>query len=126
MDEEQEYTYKSESSPRYHAREVAKYRCAYHNALLVLASATPSLESYFMAENGRYFLESLPHRYGDAKLPEVIIADMNEQLPSGNTTDSVSKTDTRTQENLERKNSLFCCLTAEDIILLFPVNIAER
>ena len=69
MDEEQEYTYKSESSPRYHAREVAKYRCAYHNALLVLASATPSLESYFMAENGRYSLESLPHRYGDAKLP---------------------------------------------------------
>ena len=103
MDEEQEYTYKSESSPRYHAREVAKYRCAYHNALLVLASATPSLESYFMAENGRYSLESLPHRYGDAKLPEVIIADMNEQLSTGNTTAFSNELIQALEENLERK-----------------------
>lgn len=98
-----EYTYKSESSPRYHAREVAKYRCAYHNALLVLASATPSLESYFMAENGRYSLESLPHRYGDAKLPEVIIADMNEQLSTGNTTAFSNELIQALEENLERK-----------------------
>ena len=53
MDEEQEYSYKSESSPRYHAREIAKFRCSYDNALLVLSSATPSVESYYYAKNGR-------------------------------------------------------------------------
>lgn len=50
MDEEQEYSYKSESSPRYHAREIAKFRCSYDNALLVLSSATPSVESYYYAK----------------------------------------------------------------------------
>ena len=49
MDEEQEYSYKSESSPRYHAREIAKFRCSYNNALLVLSSATPSIETYYYA-----------------------------------------------------------------------------
>src|SRR5699024_8719149 len=71
LDEEQEHTYKSESSPRYHARDVAKFRCAYHKALLVLASATPSIESYYYAQTGRYTLNRLPHRYGGARLPKV-------------------------------------------------------
>ena len=62
LDEEQEHTYKSESSPRYHARDVAKFRCAYHKTLLVLASATPSIESYYYAQTGRYTLNlSLIH-----------------------------------------------------------------
>lgn len=85
MDEEQEYTYKSESSPRYHARDIAKYRCAYHKALLVLSSATPSVESYYLAENNRYSLNMLTARYGDAKLPIVTTVDMNEELEKGNT-----------------------------------------
>lgn len=103
MDEEQEATYKSESAPRYHAREVAKYRCAYHKALLVLASATPSLESYYLAENGRYTLHTLPERYGSATLPQVIVADMNAELPAGNTT-AFSRTLTDAlQANLARK-----------------------
>ena len=85
MDEEQEYTYKSESSPRYHARDVAKFRCAYHKALLVLSSATPSVESYYFAANGRYSLNSLTARYGEAELPNVTIVDMNEELGKGNT-----------------------------------------
>ncbi len=59
MDEEQEYSYKSESAPRYHAREIAMFRCAQHNALLVLSSATPSVETYYYAQNGRYSLNVL-------------------------------------------------------------------
>ncbi len=103
MDEEQEYTYKSEASPRYHAREVAKYRCAHHNALLVLASATPSLESYFMAKNGRYSLYTLSKRYGGAQLPQVIVADMNTQLLSGNMTAFSYELLQALEENLVRK-----------------------
>lgn len=80
MDEEQEYTYKSESSPRYHAREVARFRCAYHKAPLLLASATPSIESYYLArQGGSYELETLTQRYGEAQLPTVDIVDISEQ-----------------------------------------------
>lgn len=72
MDEEQEHTYKSEMSPRYHAREVAKFRAKNHNALLLLASATPSIESYARAQTGQYTLYTLQERYGNAVLPEVL------------------------------------------------------
>lgn len=85
MDEEQEGTYKSESAPRYHAREVAKYRCAYHKALLVLSSATPSVESYYHALSGRYTLNVLKNRYGSARLPDVEVVDMNGEAERGNT-----------------------------------------
>ncbi|MBP5304087.1 MAG: primosomal protein N' [Clostridia bacterium] len=78
FDEEQEHTYKSENSPRYHARDVAKFRCQYHKATLLLASATPSVESYYYAQNGRYSFFELSSRYGNATLPEVQIADMRE------------------------------------------------
>ena len=84
IDEEQEYTYKSESSPRYHARDVARYRCAQAGAMLLLASATPSVESYFAAESGRSELVELPGRYGDAQLPKVIVVDMKTELAAGN------------------------------------------
>ena len=76
IDEEQEHTYKSESSPRYHARDVAKFRCAHNNALLLLASATPSVESYYAAQSGRYSLCTLTGRYGDVPLPTVKTVDM--------------------------------------------------
>ncbi len=85
MDEEQEYSYKSESSPRYHAREIAKFRCAQNNALLVLSSATPSVETYYYATNGRYSLNKLSSRYGTATLPNVVTADMNIEVQNGNT-----------------------------------------
>ncbi|MBQ4154703.1 MAG: primosomal protein N' [Clostridia bacterium] len=84
MDEEQEHTYKSEQSPRFHAREVAKFRANYHNALLLLASATPSVESYSLAKSGKYGLVSLPHRYGNAVLPKVITVDMRREATHGN------------------------------------------
>lgn len=86
MDEEQEYSYKSESSPRYHARDIAKFRCAENNSLLVLSSATPSIETFYYAQNGRYSLNVLPKRYGTAVLPDVVRADMNLELQNGNVT----------------------------------------
>ena len=76
MDEEQEHTYKSDQNPKYHARDIARYRCATENALLLLASATPSLESYQKAVEGKYTLITMKRRYGAAKLPDVHIVDM--------------------------------------------------
>lgn len=76
MDEEGEHSYKSDMTPRYHARDIAKFRCVKHNALLLMASATPSLESYYYAKTGRYQLFTLNERYGRATLPDVRIVDM--------------------------------------------------
>ena len=76
IDEEQEHTYKSEQSPKYHARDIARYRCAESGALMLLCSATPSVESYEKAKRGVYTLVELKNRYGTARLPEVIISDM--------------------------------------------------
>lgn len=102
MDEEQEYTYKSEQTPRYHARDVAKLRCAAHNALLLLASATPSVESYYLASNGVYTLCTLKNRYGDAKLPDVIVSDMNSERLLGNTSGFGEELLKGLESNLER------------------------
>ena len=84
IDEEQENTYKSERTPRYNAKDVANFRCRYNKALLLLTSATPSLESYSNAIKGKYVLCELTERYGDAKLPEVITVDMKNEMKSGN------------------------------------------
>ncbi len=83
LDEEQEGSYKSENTPRYHARDVAKYRIARSGGLLVLGSATPLVESMFQAKEGRYHLFSLRQRYNQKELPQVIISDMKEALRSG-------------------------------------------
>lgn len=101
MDEEQEHTYKSESAPRYHARDVAKFRCAQQNALLILASATPSVESYAAAQSGRYSLNILDERYGDAVLPEVITVDLCEENAAGNRTAISRRLAAELQQNLE-------------------------
>lgn len=101
MDEEQESTYKSENSPRYHARDVAKYRCAYHKALLVLSSATPSVETYYCAQIGRYGFNVLPDRYGTARLPEVDVVDMNRELERGNRTIFSSRLTQCIEKNLQ-------------------------
>ena len=85
IDEEHEHTYKSEQDPKYHARDVAAYRCASHGALMLLASATPSLESFYKAKSDRYTLIPLRERYGGAKLPRAVIVDMREELRLGNT-----------------------------------------
>ena len=81
LDEEQEHTYKSDQKPYYHARDVARFRCAKNKAVMLLSSATPSVESYYKAKTGLYHLITLNERYGDAILPEVIIADMRDDMP---------------------------------------------
>lgn len=84
IDEEGEHSYKSDKSPRYHARNVAKQRAFYHNALLLLASATPSVDSYYNAKIGKYHLFSLNERYNEAVLPEVYVVDMKAEAENGN------------------------------------------
>lgn len=84
MDEEGESSYKSEASPRYHARNVAIHRCGIHGSVLLMASATPSLESYYFARSGRYSLFELNNRYGNTKLPQVVVADMSLEAEMGN------------------------------------------
>ena len=85
IDEEQEHTYKSDSDPKYHAMDIARYRCAHQNAMMLLSSATPSLQSYYKAMSGKYHLVELGERYGDAKLPEAVICDMRGELSKGDT-----------------------------------------
>ena len=80
MDEEQENTYKSDKTPRYHARDVALKRCAHHSAVLLLSSATPSIESYYAAKSGRYKLFTLLERFNQTLLPDVEIIDMREAV----------------------------------------------
>lgn len=104
MDEEQEHTYKSESAPRYQAREVAKFRVAEHNALLLLSSATPDVESYYNAKIGRYSLNTLTKRFGTAVLPEVKIVDMNEEAANGNTTLFSEELLSYLEENIRKGN----------------------
>ena len=84
IDEEQEHTYRSESAPRYSAHEVARQRAAENGALLLLASATPSTESFYAAQHGRTQLVRLTQRYGGNPLPTVQIVDMRAELAAGN------------------------------------------
>ena len=79
MDEEQESSFKSDMSPKYHARDIARFRCAKSNALMLLASATPSVESFYRAKEGRYTLVPMKNRYGTATLPDVVIHDMKSE-----------------------------------------------
>ena len=107
MDEEQEHTYKSDMDPKYHARDIARWRCAHGSALLLLASATPSLESYHKAKAGKYTLLTLKHRFGGAELPTVTIADMRPEAAAGNVsplgsvlTEELQKTAARREQSI--------------------------
>ncbi len=103
IDEEHENTYKSENSPRYHARDVAKYRCVKHNALLVLGSATPSVESYYNAATGRYSLFTLEERYNNLPLPQAVISDMKKTLTEGDDSVIGPELQEATAEALDKK-----------------------
>lgn len=83
IDEEQEHTYKSDTDPKYLAHDIARYRCGKTSSLMLLASATPSLNSYYKARSGAYTLVELNRRYGDAKLPDVIVSDMRLDRDAG-------------------------------------------
>ena len=102
IDEEGEGTYKSESAPRYHARDIAKQRCFSQNALLLLASATPSLESYYHAKQGRYKLFEIDERYKNAVLPDVYIINMQEERRNGNMSTFSMPLINELEENLKR------------------------
>lgn len=84
VDEEGERTYKSDSAPRYHAISVAKKRCQTHGCPLLLASATPSIESYYYAKRGGYTLLEMKQRYNQTPLPTVEVVDMQEERIAGN------------------------------------------
>ena len=84
MDEEQEHSYKSENNPRYSAKEVALWRGVKEKALVLLGSATPSVETMCHAKNGDYTLYTMQHRYGGRSLPKVEIVDMRRELERGN------------------------------------------
>ena len=102
IDEEQEHTYKSDQDPKYHAKDIARFRCAHHKALMLLASATPSVESYKKAQEGAYTLLTLTERYGDAKLPEVSVVDMRLEAQNGNTSELSDKLVLELKKTLER------------------------
>ena len=104
IDEEQEHTYKSDMNPKYHARDIARRRCADNNALMLLSSATPSLESYQKAIEGKYTLIKLTERYGGAKLPTVIISDMRKEAAGGNLTPLGNLLTARLLENKRNGN----------------------
>ena len=86
LDEEQEGSYESEKPPCYHARDIAKYRCAKEGARLVLGSATPTVETAYHAKNGDYQLTLLRRRYNRGALPDVTVVDMRQELRQGNYT----------------------------------------
>lgn len=101
VDEEGERSYKSDSSPRYNAIEVAKKRCRSHNAVLLLASATPSIESYYYAKKGIYELLEMKKRYSGSSLPSVSIVDMNEERHEGNSSEFSNILINEINENLK-------------------------
>ena len=128
IDEEHEHTYKSESDPKYHARDVAAYRAGRHHALMLLASATPSVESFYKAKEGAYTLIPLRERYGGARLPTAVIVDMREELRLGNTSpisrrllESLSSTAEKKKQailflNRRGYNSQISCKSCGDVI----------
>ena len=110
IDEEQEHTYKSEGSPRFHARDVARFRSAQNHCLLVLASATPSVESYYYAKKGIYRLVRLEKRYGGALLPNVEVVDMGQELWDGNDSQISRALLEEMKENLRRREQTILLL----------------
>ena len=102
LDEEQEGSYQSENPPRYHARDIAQFRCAQRDALVLLGSATPTVETAYYAKRGRYQVFSLHKRFNDLPLPEVLIADMKDELRQGNETSIGHTLCAELEKNLER------------------------
>ena len=101
VDEEQEETYKSENTPRYDAREIAKYLCSKANALLLFGSATPEISSMYRAKEGIYSLFELRERYNEQELPGVRIVDMKRELRRGNGGDISSFLRDELQRNID-------------------------
>lgn len=110
MDEEHSDSYKSDTAPRYHAREVAQKRSELANCPLLLGSATPSLESFYLAKNEQYQLLSLPNRVLNRKMPDVDIVDMRSELKSGNRTIFSNLLRSSIEERLVRREQIILFL----------------
>lgn len=102
IDEEHETSYKSETTPRYHARETAVYRARLEGARVVMGSATPSVDAFYLCEKGEYALFRMQTRYGKAMMPKVWIADMREELKQGNRSILSRKLQQEMEEHLSR------------------------
>ncbi len=102
VDEEHESSYKSQSVPSYHAREIAAMRAKQHNIPLILASATPSIESYYKALSGKYRLLTLENRASNQKMPDVSIVDMRRELADGNRSLFSNHLQEAIRDNLEK------------------------
>ena len=102
MDEEGERSYKSDAAPHYDTIQVAKQRCKYHGAVLLPASATPTLESYYYAKKGVYELLEMKQRYGNAPLPAVETVDMSLERLDGNDSEFSTALHDALKANLER------------------------
>ncbi|MDF2685532.1 MAG: primosomal protein, partial [Clostridia bacterium] len=103
IDEEQANTYKSEMNPRYHAREVAVFKAVQEKALLVLASATPSFESFYRAQNETIGFSCLLKRFNSHPLPKVLVSDMRSEMMSGNTLIISNLLAKEINENIKKK-----------------------
>lgn len=110
IDEEHEGSYKSETTPKYHAREVAKWRCKISRGVLVLGSATPSVESYFKASCGEYELLKLPNRVNDLNLAAVQVVDLRQELKEGNRSVLSRELKAQMQNALEKNQQIMLFL----------------
>ena len=110
VDEEHELSYKSESSPRYDGIEVARYRAKLHGASLILASATPSVVSYYHALCGDYQLLTMSKRTNDSALPSVSVVDLKQELKNGNFSPISLELQKEIQKNLDRKEQIILFL----------------
>jgi len=110
IDEEHENSYKSDKTPKYHTREVAYKRCEIENALLVLGSATPSVETYYEASIGRYSICRMKKRVGNKKLPYIYLADMRKEMEDGNKTIFSKVLHQGIRDALDKKNQIILFL----------------
>ncbi len=116
MDEEHEGSYKNENMPKYHAREVAIKIAEWDHAAVLLGSATPSLESYYQAENGEFRLYELNRRLTGENLPEVIITDMRAELKAGNRSIFSEQLQTRIEDRLDKGEQVMLFLNRRGIV----------
>jgi len=106
IDEEHESSYKQEEHPKYHTREIAKWRAEYNRAAVILGSATPSLESYYLAINEHYYLIEMPNRVMGRSMPAVHIVDLREELNNGNRSMFSSELQELIKDRLEKKEQI--------------------
>ena len=115
IDEEHESSYKSENSPKFHARETAIEIARMQGASVVLGSATPSMDSYYRAKTGEYKLFNLTKRLTGNQLPNVSVADLREELKSGNKSIFSRELQEKIQDRLDKKEQIMLFLNRRGV-----------